>query len=66
MNFCTKCKRKTCLKTKKICVRLDKYLKKNIEKTFWHGVESFSPKQTFDFMQNVMYASETKEDTDLS
>jgi hypothetical protein len=64
--FCQICKRKTCLKTKRICVRLENYLKKMVDKSFWHGVESYLPSQTFDFMQKILYSPETKEDMDFS
>lgn len=54
-HFCFVCQRKTCLKTKKICFRLEKYLKKNVEIKFWHGTESYLPNESFVLMQNKLY-----------
>lgn len=60
--FCRKCQRKTCLKTRRICFRLERYLKKRVEIKFWHGVESYLDKQTFVFMQSKLYGIKNKED----
>lgn len=60
--FCPSCQRKTCLKTKKICARLEKFMAKNIDVKFWHGVESYLSKPTFDFMQDLLYSFENKRD----
>ncbi len=57
--FCQICKRKTCLKTGYLCVRLEKYLKRG-EVTFWHGVESYLPNPTFNLMQNKLYGIENR------
>lgn len=61
-HFCFICKRRTCEKTKKICFRLDKFLKKNVEISFWHGIESCLDRQTFVFIQSQLYGIENKED----
>jgi hypothetical protein len=42
---------------------LDNWLKKHIEKQFWHGVESYLDDKTLDFMVSRMYGIENKEDT---
>lgn len=60
--FCEKCTRKTCLKTGVLCVRLSLFLEKNVEKQFWHGVESFMDKPTFDFLQQKLYGIGNDED----
>jgi hypothetical protein len=35
-----------------------------VEVKFWHGVESYLTNGTFDFMQQIMYSVEIKEDTE--
>ena len=63
VKFCKTCKHKTCLKTKKICIRLDNWLKKHVEKQFWHGVESFMQSDTLDYVRQSMYGIENNNDT---
>ena len=62
VKFCLTCEIKSCLKTKKICKRLDKWLKKHVEVKFWHGVEGFMDGPTLDFMQNKLYSIDNNED----
>lgn len=53
---CKFCKRKICLKTRVICKKMDLWLKKNIEKSFWHGNHSFGR------LDNLLYSIVNEDD----
>ena len=62
---CDDCRRKTCLKTKILCAKMENWLHKRVEKQFWHGVESFLNRASIFHLRNKFYSVETQEDTEF-